>query len=198
MQCSAVPCSVQAVLLCTERGDGSCYYDWYKHRKWENCTLHIARTAMCWSLQCTSLHCCALHCTIFCIALHWTGLISTQLYCWALSMQSHTVLHSSGHCCMTVVFPVLQVMARSNINESAADSFKPTFWNFLWTVQVPFHADILKEVKKHKFLVCTCTSQDFAQSQKIVARLHDRETVTFRNSAFMMSQFIRQDRVSGW
>ena len=34
----------------------------------------------------------------------------------------------------------------------------------------------------HKFLVCTYKSQDFAQSQTIFARSHDRETVTFRNS----------------
>ena len=35
----------------------------------------------------------------------------------------------------------------------------------------------------HKCLVCACKSQDFAQSQKIIARSHDRETVSFRNSA---------------
>ena len=40
----------------------------------------------------------------------------------------------------------------------------------------------VKEVKLHKFLVCACKSQDFAQSQRIFARSHDRETVTFRNS----------------
>ena len=40
----------------------------------------------------------------------------------------------------------------------------------------------VKEVKMHKFLVCACKSQDFAQSQKFFARSHDRETVTFRNS----------------
>ena len=33
----------------------------------------------------------------------------------------------------------------------------------------------------HKFLVCAYKSQDFAQSQRILARLHDRETMTFRN-----------------
>ena len=43
----------------------------------------------------------------------------------------------------------------------------------------------VKEVKMHKFLVCACKSQDFAQSQKFFAQSHDRETVTFRNSAFM-------------
>ena len=41
----------------------------------------------------------------------------------------------------------------------------------------------LKEVKMHKLLVCACKSQDFAQSQKKIALLHVRETVTFRNSA---------------
>ena len=34
----------------------------------------------------------------------------------------------------------------------------------------------------HKFFVCASKSQDFAQSLKIFARSHDRETVTFRNS----------------
>ena len=38
-----------------------------------------------------------------------------------------------------------------------------------------------KKVKMHKFLTCACKSQDFAQSQKNVARSHDRVTVTFRN-----------------
>ena len=33
-----------------------------------------------------------------------------------------------------------------------------------------------------KFLVCTYLSEDFAQSQKQFTQLHDRETVTFRNS----------------
>ena len=45
----------------------------------------------------------------------------------------------------------------------------------------------VKEVKMHKFLVCTCESQDFAQSQKNLAGLHDRETVTFRNSVYRES-----------
>ena len=39
-----------------------------------------------------------------------------------------------------------------------------------------------KEVKMHKFSVCACISQDFAQRQKMCARSHDRTTVTFRNS----------------
>ena len=34
----------------------------------------------------------------------------------------------------------------------------------------------------HEFLLCECKSQDFGQRQKIVARSHDHETVTFRNS----------------
>ena len=40
----------------------------------------------------------------------------------------------------------------------------------------------LKEIRMHKFLVCAGKSQDFAQSQKSFERLHDCETVTFRNS----------------
>ena len=39
-----------------------------------------------------------------------------------------------------------------------------------------------KEVKMHKYLVCACKSQDFAQSQKFFAWSHDRVTVTFNNS----------------
>ena len=35
----------------------------------------------------------------------------------------------------------------------------------------------------HKFLVCAYKSQDVAQSQKKFALSHDRETMTFRNSA---------------
>jgi hypothetical protein len=38
-----------------------------------------------------------------------------------------------------------------------------------------------KEVKMHKFLTCACKSQDFAQSQKNFAQVHDRLTMTFRN-----------------
>ena len=34
----------------------------------------------------------------------------------------------------------------------------------------------------HKFFVCASKSPDFAQSLKIFARSHNRETVTFRNS----------------
>ena len=34
----------------------------------------------------------------------------------------------------------------------------------------------------HKFSVCACISQDFAQSKKIFVRMHDRSTLTFRNS----------------
>ena len=33
--------------------------------------------------------------------------------------------------------------------------------------------------------VCACKCQDFAQSQKLFAWSHDRETVTFRNSAVL-------------
>ena len=38
------------------------------------------------------------------------------------------------------------------------------------------------EVKMHKFLVCAYNSQDFKQTQENYAQLHNRETVTFRNS----------------
>ena len=48
----------------------------------------------------------------------------------------------------------------------------------------------VKEFKMHKFLVCAYKSQDFAQSQKICAGSHDRETVTFRNSAcYLKAQY---------
>ena len=40
----------------------------------------------------------------------------------------------------------------------------------------------VKEVKMREFLIWACKSQDFAQSQKKVARSHNRVTVTFRNS----------------
>ena len=39
-----------------------------------------------------------------------------------------------------------------------------------------------KGVKMHKFLVCPCKSQYFAQSQKFFAQSHGCETMTFRNS----------------
>ena len=38
----------------------------------------------------------------------------------------------------------------------------------------------------HNFLVCAYKSQDFAQNLKICARLHDRETVTFKNSELIL------------
>ena len=41
----------------------------------------------------------------------------------------------------------------------------------------------VKVVKMPKIFVCASKSQDMAQSQKNFARSHDRETVTFRNSA---------------
>ena len=34
----------------------------------------------------------------------------------------------------------------------------------------------------YKFLVCSYNSQDFAQTQEIFVRSHNRETMTFRNS----------------
>ena len=40
----------------------------------------------------------------------------------------------------------------------------------------------VKEVKMHNFFICACKSQDFAQSQKKLARSHDRTTAHFRNS----------------
>ena len=45
-----------------------------------------------------------------------------------------------------------------------------------------FKKNTVKEVEMHTFLVCAYKSQDFAQSQKKIARSHDRETVSFRNS----------------
>ena len=39
----------------------------------------------------------------------------------------------------------------------------------------------------HKFLARPCKSQYFAQNQKKIARLHDRVTVTFRNSAALQT-----------
>ena len=42
----------------------------------------------------------------------------------------------------------------------------------------------------HKFLVYAYRSQDFMESQKIFARLHDRDTVTFRNSVKMLQHNI--------
>ena len=38
----------------------------------------------------------------------------------------------------------------------------------------------------HDFAICACISQDFAQSQKIFARSHDRMTVTFKNSDIVL------------
>ena len=43
----------------------------------------------------------------------------------------------------------------------------------------------------HKLLTCACKSQDFAQSQKKIARLHNLDTVTFRNSAGEKARKIR-------
>ena len=47
----------------------------------------------------------------------------------------------------------------------------------------------VKEIKLHKFCVCACKSQDFAQSQKNFAQLQDRETITFRNSDILRIYF---------
>ena len=46
------------------------------------------------------------------------------------------------------------------------------------------------------FLVCTYKFQDFAQSQTNFVRSHNRETVTFRNSAWVwrLSLQILQDK----
>ena len=44
----------------------------------------------------------------------------------------------------------------------------------------------LKQVKMHNLLVCACKFQDFAQSLKKIAQSHDRETVTFRNSVYIV------------
>ena len=48
----------------------------------------------------------------------------------------------------------------------------------------------VKEVKRHNFVVNSCKSQDFAQSQKYFARLHDHGTVTFRNSDFFSRMIV--------
>ena len=42
----------------------------------------------------------------------------------------------------------------------------------------------VEEVKMHKVLVCVRKSQDFAQIQKNIARLYNRETATFRKCFF--------------
>ena len=39
-----------------------------------------------------------------------------------------------------------------------------------------------KNVKLQRIFVCTYNSQGFAQTPETFERLHDRETVTFRNS----------------
>ena len=51
---------------------------------------------------------------------------------------------------------------------------------------------MVKEVQKHKFLVCTCNSQNFAQNQKYFALSHNRETVTFRNSVMQPGDPLHQ------
>ena len=47
----------------------------------------------------------------------------------------------------------------------------------------------LKEVKMHKLLVRASKSQGFEQSQKKIARSHNRKTVTFGDSALTQSRF---------
>ena len=44
----------------------------------------------------------------------------------------------------------------------------------------------VKKVKMHKFLVCECNSQDFAQGQKKFAWSHNRMTARFRNSVLLL------------
>ena len=44
----------------------------------------------------------------------------------------------------------------------------------------------------HKFLVSAYNSQDFAHTQENFARLHDHETVKFRNSVFTKKHPQRQ------
>ena len=48
----------------------------------------------------------------------------------------------------------------------------------------------VKMVEMHKLSVCAYKSQDFAQSEKNFAQLHDRETVTFRNSECLKESHI--------
>ena len=62
---------------------------------------------------------------------------------------------------------------------------QPLFLVFLHDshiICVNHEGKMVKEVKMHRFLVCTYKSQDFAQIQENFARSHDRVTVTFRNS----------------
>ena len=42
----------------------------------------------------------------------------------------------------------------------------------------------MKKKKMHKFLVCACKSQDFAQNQKKIALSHNRTTGTFKSSDY--------------
>ena len=47
----------------------------------------------------------------------------------------------------------------------------------------------VKVVEMHQLLVCAYKSKGLAQSQENCAWLHDRETVTFRNSAYRGESF---------
>ena len=83
--------------------------------------------------------------------------------------------HSKSRFCCAVKTLVLKFCARK--------SGKISKKNHLTCVK--HEEKSCKEVILHKFLVCACKShksQDFAQSQKIFARSHDRETVIFKNS----------------
>ena len=48
----------------------------------------------------------------------------------------------------------------------------------------------------HTFLVCAYKSPDFAQSEKFFAWSHDRETVTFRNSAHLINTLLQNHNIS--
>ena len=50
----------------------------------------------------------------------------------------------------------------------------------------------------HNFLVCACKSQDFLQSQLNFARSHDRETVSFRNSALIWKKESKKILLQWW
>ena len=54
--------------------------------------------------------------------------------------------------------------------------------NHLMCVKHKLKKKTEKSLKCIDFVVCACKSQDFAHSQKMFVRTHDREIVTFRNS----------------
>ena len=58
-----------------------------------------------------------------------------------------------------------------------------------------------KVVKMHTFLVCAYNSKDLAQTKENFARLHDHETVTFRNSVWEGNprlEYLKANREAAW